>query len=148
MSNRGRPLNFKTNKQLQDKINEYFNLCQGEPFLDSEGNPVLNKYGEIVIVNAKPPTVTGLALYLGFNGRQSLMNYQEREEFMDTILRAKSRIEEYAETRLYDKDGCNGAKFNLSNNFGWKEKQEVEQTGGTDNSLTINFKIPRPKDDV
>ena len=44
---------------------------------------------------------------------------------MDTITRAKSRIEMYNEERLYDKDGVNGAKFNLKNNFkGWAENPE------------------------
>lgn len=47
-------------------------------------------------------------------------------KFNDTITRAKSRIEQYAEERLFDRDGANGAEFNLSNNIkGWSEKQEV-----------------------
>jgi predicted ATPase len=46
---------------------------------------------------------------------------------MDTITRAKATVEQYAEERLYDKDGANGAKFSLANNFeGWKEKQSIE----------------------
>ncbi len=37
----------------------------------------------------------------------------------------KSRCEEYAERRLYDRDGVNGAKFSLANNFkGWRDKPE------------------------
>ena len=44
---------------------------------------------------------------------------------MNTITRAKSRVEEYAEMRLFDKDGANGAKFSLANNFKqWKEKPD------------------------
>lgn len=124
----GRPSIFKSAEEIQTKIDSYFESCQGTMLKNDEGEPVLNKYGEPIYIDRKPYTVTGLALYLGFNSRQALLNYQEREEFNDTILRAKARIEEYAETRLYDKDGCNGAKFNLSNNFGWKERQEVEST--------------------
>ena len=46
---------------------------------------------------------------------------------MNTIDRAKTKIEEYAERRLFDRDGCNGAKFSLANNFrGWAEKQEIK----------------------
>ena len=48
-------------------------------------------------------------------------------EFVDTITRAKSKIEQYVEERLFDRDGANGAKFSLANNFkGWNEKQSVE----------------------
>lgn len=41
---------------------------------------------------------------------------------MNTITRAKTYIEEYSERRLFDRDGVNGAKFSLINNFkGWSE---------------------------
>jgi hypothetical protein len=80
--------------------------------------------------HSEPPTITGLALALGFNSRTSLLNYEDKEEFLNTITRAKARVEKYAESRLFDKDGANGAKFSLANNFrNWKEKQEVEVTG-------------------
>jgi hypothetical protein len=120
-------LRYQTAEDMQKVIDEYFKSCEGKPLLDDEGLPILNKYSQPIILRHKPPTVTGLALALGFNSRQSLLNYAGRENFVDTITRAKSTIEEYAESRLYDKDGVNGAKFNLINNFkGWKEKQEVE----------------------
>jgi hypothetical protein len=120
----GRPLIYQSVDELQKKIDEYFNSRKA-PLLDGKGRPCLDENEDVIFVDAKPCTVTGLALYLGFSGRQALLNYQEREEFMDTITRAKSRIEEYAEERLYDKDGCNGAKFSLQNNFGWVDRQEI-----------------------
>ena len=47
---------------------------------------------------------------------------------MNTITRAKTRIEEYAESRLFDRDGSNGAQFSLRNNFkGWNGEQEKSQ---------------------
>ena len=39
------------------------------------------------------------------------------KEFVDTITRAKARVEQYAEERLFDRDGSNGAQFSLRNNF-------------------------------
>ena len=70
----------------------------------------------------KPPTVTGLALALGFTTRLSLLNYQGKAEFMNTITRAKSYVEEYTERRVFDRDGVQGAKFILINNFkAWSE---------------------------
>ena len=81
----------------------------------------------MVIVGAKPPTITGLALALGFASRQSLLDYEGKKEFLDTITRAKAKVEQYTEERLFDTAGANGAKFSLANNFsGWKEKQVVE----------------------
>lgn len=124
-----RPLMYKTNKELQEAVDAYFKSCEGEMLKDTEGNPVLNKWGEPVYTGRKPPTVTGMALSLGFTSRQALLNYQAKKAFVDTITRAKSRCEEYAESRLYDKDGANGAKFSLANNFkGWKEHVEVKGT--------------------
>ena len=73
--------------------------------------------------------MTGLALALGFTSRQALLNYQAKPKFVDTIMRAKSRCEEYAESRLYDRDGANGAKFSLTNNFkGWSDKPEQDKS--------------------
>lgn len=116
-----RPLKYKTVDELQTAIDEYFRACEGRPLLDASGQPVLNK-GVPVILDAKPPTVTGLALALGFAGRQTLLNYQGRRQFKDAITRAKSRCEAYAEGRLYDRDGTHGAQFSLRCNFGWNDK--------------------------
>lgn len=127
MAKTGRPPMYKSKKEMQEKIDAYFEECKGKVATDSEGNVITNKYGEAVVIYNKPLTITGLALALGFNSRQALLNYQGKEEFNDTITRAKARVEQYAEERLFDKDGANGAKFSLANNFeGWKEKQEIE----------------------
>lgn len=123
----GRKRLFSSKKKLEEKINEYFKKCEGEVLKDKDGDPICDKYGNPVIFGQKPPTVTGLALALGFKSRQSLLDYQDTEEFSDTITRAKMIIEEYNEMRLYDREGVNGAKFNLINNFkGWAEKSEME----------------------
>ena len=119
--------------RVQQMIDDYFITCEGKPLLDDEGKPVLNKYDEPIILGAKPPTVTGLCLALGFSKRDTLLDYESRNEqyplLSDTITRAKLRCHQYAESRLYDKDGCNGAKFSLANNFGWVDRQEIFQHG-------------------
>lgn len=125
----GRPFKYRTVTALQEGIEEYFRVCQGEVLRDSTGDPVLDKYGQPVVVGAKPPTVTGLALALGFASRQALLNYQGRPQFNDAITRAKSRVEEYTEGRLFDKDGARGAQFSLRNNFrGWRD--DLEEKNG------------------
>ena len=122
----GRPPFYNTREEMQEKIDAYFEECKGR-YLVIDETVMRDKYGIPVVIDAKPPTITGLALALGFTSRQALLNYQAKDEFVDTITRAKSRVECYAEERLYDKDGANGAKFNLANNFeGWKEKQQID----------------------
>lgn len=120
----GAPRKWKSVSAMQKAIDAYFKACEGEPFIGDDGCAVRDKYGMPIIINAKPPTITGLALALGFTGRQALLDYQARPEFADTVTRAKSRCEEYAESRLYDKDGANGAKFSLGCNFGWNSENE------------------------
>ena len=128
----GRPPRYKTPEEMERKINEYFDSRKGEIATDDDGKPVFNKYGVLCYIKPpRPPTMTGLALYLGFNSRQSIINYRDNPRYLDTITRAKSRVEEYAEERLYDKDGQRGAEFNLRVNFGWKTDEETshdEQT--------------------
>lgn len=121
----GAPRKWKSVKAMQEAIDAYFKECEGEPLI-VDGSVAVDKYGVPIIINVKPPTVTGLALALGFTGRQALLDYQARPEFADTVTRAKSRCEEYAEARLYDKDGANGAKFSLGCNFGWREATEMK----------------------
>lgn len=139
-SNAGRPPIFTSAEEMQEKIDAYFKECEGKIMTDEEGKPLLNKYGQPIIYGAKPLTITGLALALGFVSRQSLLNYEAKDEFFDTIKRAKARVEEYAESRLFDKDGSNGAKFSLSNNFkGWAEKQQIE--ADVKNDISINVEL-------
>lgn len=117
---------YKSKEEIQEKIDKYFEECEGKVLEDKDGNPILNKYGGVIIMGSKPPTVTGLALALGFTSRQALLNYQDKDEFVDTITRAKARVEQYAEERLFDRDGSNGAQFSLRNNFkGWNGEKEA-----------------------
>lgn len=119
----GRPPKYTSKEEIEGLIEDYFNSCKGELLKDNEGEPILNKWGNPVIINQRPPTVTGLALALGFSTRQGLLNYQGKKEFLDTITRAKAMVEQYTEERLFDRDGVNGARFSLTNNFsGWGEK--------------------------
>ena len=127
MANVGKPPYYKNAKAMQEKIDAYFNECAESPILDDDGNAITDKYGKPVFRTARPPTITGLALALGFNSRQALLNYQAKPEFHDTVTRAKSRVECYAEEQLYTPGAANGAKFNLTNNFeGWAEKQQIQ----------------------
>ena len=127
MANVGAPPYYDNKEKMQEKIDAYFKDCLERPILDEDGNAITDKRGQPLFYPAKPPTITGLALALGFTSRQALLNYQAKEEFVDTVTRAKSRVEEFAEQMLYSPGAANGAKFNLTNNFeGWTEKQQIQ----------------------
>lgn len=131
---------FDSAEQMQKLIDAYFEECDGKVLLDEEGKPMRNKDGRVIRDDRRPYTITGLALALGFNSRQALLNYQAKEQFHDTIMRAKARVEMYAEERLYDKNGSNGAKFSLANNFkGWTEKQTIEADVNSKMNITVEL---------
>ena len=118
---RGRPPKWKSAAAMQEVIDAYFKDCQGRPLIGEDRRVVMDEQGVPIIVGARPPTVTGLALALGLTSRRALMNYQKKAEFSDTIARAKLRCEEYAEERLFDRDGQRGAIFLLKCGFRWNE---------------------------
>lgn len=127
----GRPYNYKTKEELQKAIDAYFDSCFEEQWIKNKDGweQVLDHNGNAVVEQVRPFTITGLGLHLGLC-RQALLNYEGRQEFMDTIKRAKQKIENYAEEQLFQ--NCNknaqGVMFNLKNNYGWKDKTEQELT--------------------
>lgn len=100
----GRPLKYQTVEELERLVQQYFIDCDA---------------------NEKPYTISGLALALNMS-RQDLLNYQAKAEFVDTIKTAKQRCENYAEEQLFRSGNVAGVIFNLKNNYGYKDKQEVE----------------------
>lgn len=113
----GRPRKYERVEDMEEVINEYFKKCDSAEM---------------------PYTVSGLALALGMT-RETLLRYEEKDIFSDTIKRAKQKIEEYVETRLFVSGIATGVIFNLKNNFGWKDKTEVEQSGEMNNTITVKF---------
>ena len=72
----GRPPKYKNKEEIEEKIDAYFQKCEGEILKDEDGNTIFNKFGNPIIINQHPPTVTGLALALGFTSRLDLLRYQ------------------------------------------------------------------------
>ena len=121
----GRPPFYTTVEDLQKGIDKYFEENTGIDY---------NENGEID--NVKAPTVSGLALYLGFSSRSSIYNYKSNDKFSDTIKKAITKIECFAEGQLFKSKSPTGAIFWLKNH-GWYDKQELEHSGQIDsNNLT------------
>lgn len=141
----GRPPKYKSPEEMQARINYYFDeYCIGRPYVDANGEQVFDKYGFPVFVDTHRPSVTGLARVLGFESRQSLLNYQGRKEFRKIIMSAKMRIEEHYEELSQTKDGANGAIFNLRNSFkNWDaDKPKPEESKAP--AINIICDIPKP----
>ena len=68
----GRPRKYKTSADLEEAIDKYFR----DAAYDENG--VKKK-------NQDPLTITGLALHLGFESRQSIFDYMKNEEFAHAI---------------------------------------------------------------
>lgn len=116
---------YESKAMAERLLRGYFEKCREEPLLDEEGNIVYQKNGEPTMIGVKPPTVAGLACALGFLSRQDFLEYKGK--FVEVVARGRLMLEQYAEERLYDKDGLQGAKFTLTNNFqGWAEKTRDE----------------------
>jgi len=148
----GRPLIFKSAEELQSKIDEYFDSCYDEHWImdgDGKWHPVLDRYGNPEKIRVRPFTISGLALHLGVD-RKTLLNYEEREEFFPTIKNAKTRIENYTEEQLYNSSAKNmtGIIFNLKNNYGWVDKQEVDNnlSGQVGQTITHDLRKLSPKE--
>lgn len=110
----GRPPIFKSVEELEEKINKY------KEYLDSSG---------------KPPTIAGLAYYLGID-RQTLYNYKEKDEFFGTIKKFVNWIIATYEEHAVEK-GNAGIIF-LMKNYGYTDKQQIENTG----EITLRVKSP------
>ena len=121
MKYRGRPAKYETVEDMQKLIVEYFNECEAE---------------------GKKPTVTGMGYVLGMD-RKDLLNYERcfeldrlkqypdsvRRGFVNTIKDAKRFIESCLEDKLVNGNTTPiGLIFALKNNYGWVDKQEIEQT--------------------
>ena len=105
MSKVGRPKIFNDVKEVEKKINAYFNYCEKKE---------------------KPYTMSGLAYYLGIS-RQTLVNYSNQDQFFDTIKKARDRVQmQLEENALSNKANSTFTIFNLKNNFDWKDSNEVK----------------------
>ena len=123
----GRPRKYTEAEQMQYKIDKYFESCF-IPARDERGNIQRDYDGKIIKRQIRPFTITGLALALDMD-RRSLVNYSKDEEFFPTIKKARLKIENYLEESLISGGNSTGVIFNLKNNYGWKDKQEVEHSG-------------------
>lgn len=136
----GRPAHFENENNLQKKIDEYFQYIQGDykdiTLRDEEGNPyVERKYTR----RPEQATITGMAIFIGFESRQSVYDYEKSGKFSYIIKRARLYVENAYEQALMS-ERPTGAIFALKN-MGWTDKQEIDHTtkGDSINPTPITF---------
>lgn len=132
----GRPPKYKTPEEMQEVIDAYFLACKVNNLDDPEA--YLEKLPDhqqeaIKDIDDRRPTICGLAYVLDMS-RQALCDYEKKDQFLDTIKKAKLRIEKHLEQRL-DGNAAVGTIFNLKNNFGWKDSQDINM------NHTVTLKI-------
>lgn len=150
LENSGRPPLYNSPEDMQSAIDAYFKYCEGEYKEIEVTEPVpaggegktrtkLDEFGDPItkrkwIREPETITITGLALYMGFASRKSLLDYEYRkeghEEFAATVVRARLRVEQDYEKRL-NRDKVNGVTFALQN-MGWTatNRHEVSAPDG------------------
>ena len=122
-NNGGQPPMFATPKELEQKIEEYFEYAKGESREGVDGKTEVVRPPEII-------TVTGIALYLGFSDRRSFYDYGAKNEFAHIIKRARLVVENRYEQGL-NSQACTGSIFALKN-MGWIDKTELVTRVGKD----------------
>lgn len=123
----GRPVAYQEPKEMANKIEEYFTRAAGRIKDHITSNGLV-----VPISDPAPVHVTGLCVFLGIS-RDTLCEYQKKPNFSDSITRAKLRCEEHAVNACFEGKKGNKADFVLQNNFGWKNKSEVDNKG----SMTV-----------
>ena len=124
----GRPRAFKSVEEVEEKINAYFNYCEEKE---------------------KPYTMSGLAYYLEVS-RQTLVNYSYKDEYFDTIKKARDKVQmQLEENALSNKANPTFTIFNLKNNFDWKDKiehssSEVENINKNISNIANLLNNPKP----
>lgn len=111
-------LKYKDAEELKQKIDEYFIECDKKEL---------------------PYTMSGLAYALKID-RRTLVNYGNKESFFSLIADAKDRIQKQLEEKaLTGKYNAQFTMFNLKNNYGWQDKQEVEAK--VDSNVDIKIEL-------
>lgn len=119
-----RPKLYTSVEDMQKIIDEYFMICDEKE---------------------KPYTMSGLAYALDMD-RKSLLNYSKDEKFFPTIKKAREKVEQQLEENaLMGKANATFTIFNLKNNYGWVDKQEIENK--SQGKVTIINSLPKDDKD-
>lgn len=134
---------LKTPEELQAKVDAYFSECDNhtkKALVGTGANAVVKR-----VPDPRPYTWIGLARAVGLEGRQSLLNYVERDGYGEILMKARLKIEQQWEEALHRPANNRGVMFNLTNNTiganRYKDKQEFDLGGQKDNPIEVKKEI-------
>ncbi|MGL5235232.1 MAG: terminase small subunit [Empedobacter falsenii] len=122
---------------LENKVLEYFEWIQGEFEIHTKTITKTTGKGDsattttevepvkIWIRDPEQPSITGLAIFLGFESRQSLYDYIKKDPFSYSIKKALLKVENNYEKGLW-LEKPTGVIFGLKN-MGWVDRSEIKQ---------------------
>jgi len=141
---KGRPPKYNSPEEMQRIIDIYFKACRANKLEelgienDIEAQLTPDDLQIFSNIDESVPLISGLAYTLGMT-TEALRNYEEKDDFLATVKRAKQRVEMNLEQRLSGQ-AVTGSIFSLKNNFGWKDKNETELSGA--------FNVSMPSEDA
>jgi len=106
----GKPPIWSDPKKFDERVREYFEYIKG---VEKERDP-------------EPPTITGLALFMGFSTKTTLYEYAKKKEYANSIKRGLMLVEQNYEFTLFAKQST-GAIFALKN-MEWRDQKQVDVT--------------------
>jgi hypothetical protein len=134
---------FKSVKELNRRVDAYFAHIAGEYEEQETTVKKDTKTKKVYTREAEPPTLTGMALYVGFNSRQDFETHESKGRFSVALKRARLRIETEYEKKLHSQPAT-GAIFALKS-MGWNEKPDKEATDTHSGVLTVDVHEHGPK---
>lgn len=104
---------------------------------DERGKPIYNMLGEPLVVEeyAVPPNTLDWARYLKINKQTLTQAYKER--YPDAYAEIKGELEAYNARELVMRDRVDGIKFNLINNYGWKDSKRIGLEEDTAQAMAV-----------
>jgi hypothetical protein len=82
-------------------------------------------------IGNRPPTVEGLAVYLGFAALQSWYDYRDRPEYSEVYTRARLMFTQYNAESLFDRDRFKGAERTLVHHYDWEPTNQIQINNNT-----------------
>lgn len=137
LSNSGRPPIYDNHQELAQKVSDYIDECD-----KAKGGRGKGIY-----------TIEGLALYLGFQSRNSLYSNRERSEEMAYIIdRFYLFVTDFNVNKLYWHGSTGGAQFWLKNFGGYKDESTQNQiqtvTTVQPNVIQSNVPLANKEEDI
>lgn len=140
----GRPPKYKSVEELELKCDEYFKVCDEKVKTIVKGK--VGKQTTMIINDPEPYTVPGLANYLGFESRFSIIDYRHKKKFTHTIKKALGRIESQRVSKaLQGRQNPVFSMFDLKNNFKYVDKTETTLSGPGGGPIALTAIPPTPQ---